>query len=402
MDAKDRFNMKNEIDQLIKLLLIPGLSTEENAVATYIEQELRSFGVPNEAIRHDHAQDQSEYGGNVGNLVVRFPRKGGHGGCSHLFMAHMDTVPLCRGAEPVWRPADKDGPERIVNANPNAALGGDCRAGVAVLLHLARVLMAAPEHPPVWLVFVVQEEVGLIGARGLELALLTPEPPVMAFNTDGSAADQIVSVVTGATRFFMEIHGRAAHSGINPERGVSAVVVASLALAELVRGGWHGAIKRAEGEGSANIGIIQGGEMTNTVMDKLIVRGEARSHDPVFREMIVKQYRAAYEKAAAETRSVDGTCARVDWMLGPCYDAFALSREAPVVRTVLAAMQKLNIRPVFDEHNNGGSDANWINAHGLPMVVLGSGMRAVHTVNEWINLDDFRTGCRLAELIVVE
>ena len=393
--------MDADIDDLMRLLAIQGVSAEEKNVASHIESELRKLGVPAEMIRYDQAQGQSEYGGTVGNLIVYLPRKGGHEGRSRLFMAHMDTVMLCRGAEPRMVPADSKGPDRIENADPKAALGEDCRTGVAVLLHLARSLLMAHSQTTVWLIFPVQEEVGLIGARGLDLSALTPEPPVMGFNMDGGSVGSVVTAVTGATRFFMEIEGLAAHSGINPELGVSSVAAAAVALANLVQNGWHGPIQRGESCGSANIGVIQGGEMTNTVMDKLVLRGEARSHDPVFRKTIVDQYRDAFEYAAAGTRNVKGDCARLKWTLGPSYESYALSPDAPVVLAAVSAIRKMNLKPVLDDRNNGGSDANWINAHGVPMVVLGTGTRAVHTVKEWIDLEEFRLACRLAVLIAV-
>lgn len=92
----------------------------------------------------------------------------------------------------------------------------------------------------------------------------------------------------------------------------------------------------------------------------------------------------------------------MEWKLGPCYDSFALARAAPVVRTVVSAMHKLEMDPLFDDADDGGSDANWINAHGLPMVTLGTGQHGVHTTSEWIGLDEFLTACRLIERIAVE
>ena len=394
--------MEPIIDELLRLLNIPGPSTEEAAVAAYIEGVFRSLGVPETAIRYDRAQDQSEYGGQVGNLIIRLPSRGAHPGGSRLFMAHIDSVPLCRGTRPRLVPAEGGKPRRIVNDNPEAALGADNRTGVNVLVHLARHLCGpGVAHPPVTFVFTVQEELGLIGARGLDLAALQPDPPAMGFNYDGGRVTNVVVAVIGATRFFIDLHGKAAHTGINPQDGVSCAVAAAKAIADLARAGWHGRIERPEGKGSANIGILQGGQMTNTVMDTLVVRGEARSHDAAFRQQIVDLYHARFAQTARETRNAAGECARMDWKLGPCYDAFSIPADAPVVQTASAAMRALGIKPVL-EVNDGGMDANWINARGLPMVTLGTGQHGAHTTGEWIDVDEHLAACRLVERIAVE
>jgi len=393
--------MHPSVDELLALLAIPGPSTEEQAMATHVEKSLRACGVPAEAMRYDRTQEQSEYGGATGNLIVRLPRRGGHAGASRLFMTHLDTVALCRGSRPRLVPAGDGKTARIVNDNPDAALGADCRTGIAVLLHLARFLAACPAHPPIWMVFTVQEELGLIGARGLDLGLLQPDPPVMGFNYDASRPDHVVTAIIGTTRFFIDLHGKAAHTGINPQEGVSTATAEALALAELVRDGWHGRIVRPEGRGSANIGVLRGGEMTNTVMDTLVVRGEARSHDPVFRRQIVDRYRDAFQRAAAATRNVSGESVRMSWKLGPCYESFALRDDAPVVQAACAALRRLGVSPVL-ESNDGGMDNNWTNAKGLPTVSMGTGQHGAHTVAEWIDVDEFLLACRASEQVAVE
>jgi tripeptide aminopeptidase len=389
------------VAELMNLLAIAGPSTEEQAMAAHIGEVLRQCGVPAQAMRHDRTFEQSEYGGTVGNLIVHLPRRGGHPGAARLFMTHMDTVSLCRGGRPRFVPAGDGKPARIVNDNPDSALGADCRTGIGALLHLARFLAACPAHPSIWMVFTVQEELGLIGARGLDLGALQPDPPLMGFNYDGALPDHVVTAIIGTTRFFIDLHGKAAHTGINPQEGLSTAAAEALALADMVRGGWHGRIVRPEGRGSANIGVLHGGEMTNTVMEKLIVRGEARSHDPAFRRQIVEQYRAAFQRAADATRNVSGECVRMSWKLGPCYESFALPPDAPVVQEACAALRSLGVEPVL-EINDGGMDNNWINARGLPTVSMGTGQHGAHTVAEWINVDEYLLACRASEKLALQ
>jgi tripeptide aminopeptidase len=392
--------MDKAVSDLMDVLDVPGISTEEAEIAAFLDKFLRSQGVPADAIRYDRTQDQSEYGGQIGNMIVRLPARGGHTGPSRMFMAHIDTVALCRGAKPR---VDLNGqPRRVVNDNPESALGADDRSGVAVMMHLVRWLAESKvAHPSITLVFTVQEELGLVGARGLDLKAIKPDPPVMAFNYDGGEVETIIVAVTGTTRFFIDVFGKAAHTGVNPQDGASAAVAAAKALADLARDGWHGPINRDGGTGSANIGVMSGGEMTNTVMDKMIIRGEARSHDAVFRQRIVDLYREAFQRAAGETKNAAGESVRTEWKLGPCYESYAIRQDDLVVKTTVSAMSKLGIQPNFMV-SDGGMDANWINPRGLPMVTLGSGQHGAHTVEEWVNLEEYLAACALIEKLSIE
>jgi tripeptide aminopeptidase len=392
--------MQTAIDDLMTLLAIPGPSTEEAAVMAHIERILLSLGVPPSAILHDRAQDGSEYGGQCGNMVVRFPAVGSHLGPIRLFATHVDTVAIAKGCQPrLVPPQDETGQGgRIVNDASGTALGADNRTGCAALLQIARALtgpLASQSRPPFVLLFTVQEELGLIGARQLDTALLGLDRPVLGFNFDGCRVDELVTRVTGTERFVIEIQGLAAHAGADPAGGVSAAVIAGVAIADLQRNGWHGLIGRGDSHGTSNIGVIQGGENTNVVMDRLTIRCEARSHDAVFRKRIREAYEAAFGAAAAAVISREGRRGRVTFGPGPCYESFALPDDAPVVREALQAAQRcgLSLMPVS---NDGGMDANWYNARGIPTVTFGVGAHQVHTVSEWIDVKEFCDACRIA------
>src|SRR5204863_8606953 len=126
-------------------------------------------------------------------------------------------------------------------------------------------------YPPLTLLFTVREESGLWGARFVDLDLL--EKPVEGFNVDGRSAAEITVGAVGADRWHAEIVGRASHAGVHPERGVSATLVASLALAEVHKAGWFGKVKQNGKEGTSNVGSLAGrsggsaGEATNVVTD---------------------------------------------------------------------------------------------------------------------------------------
>ena len=388
------------ISDLLDLLGIAGPSTEEAAVGEHLTRTLLSLGVPGECILRDRAFEGSEYGGQCGNLVIRFPAVGHHPGPARLFAAHMDTVAIAKGCKPrLVPPQDETGQGgRIVNDAPGTALGGDDRAGCAVLLQVARALtgpLASFPRPPVVLLFTVQEELGLIGARQLDSAILGFDGPVLGFNFDGCVLSELVTRVTGTERFVVDIQGIASHAGADPAGGVSAAVVAGKAIAELERQGWHGLVQRDGARGSANVGVMQGGTGTNVVMDKMTLRCETRSHDPAFRKRIREVYEQAFRAAAAGTVNREGRCAAVSFGPGPCYESFALSDDVPVVQAALQAARRcgLDLHPVS---NDGGMDANWYNARGIPTVTFGLGERQVHTADEWIDLQEFLGACQLA------
>lgn len=232
------------LDDLMDLLAITAPPARETPVAAAIRGKLLAMGVPAGAILHDEAHRQSEYGGECGNLIVRIG--GTAGGPPRMFCAHMDTVPLAVGAQPKLE-AERG---RIVNAAQGCALGGDNRTGCALVLHAARTLLSLDRpHVPVVLVFFVQEEVGLIGSRGLDVSVLGEPLPAMCFNFDGDAPGDVVTRVTGTERFRIVVEGQAAHAGSHPELGVSAAIIAAKALADLAGRGWHGLIARGDERG---------------------------------------------------------------------------------------------------------------------------------------------------------
>jgi tripeptide aminopeptidase len=378
------------VADLLTLLAIPGPPGAERRVADHLRKVLVAMGVPPDCIDGDDAQRQSEYGGDGGNLIVRLDGNGS--GPRRLFSAHMDTVPLAVGAAPRLDAAAN----RIVNDAAGKALGGDNRTGCAVVLQAARALVRLRgQHAPATLVFFVQEEVGLVGARGLDLGRLGAPRPALGFNFDGDDPAEFVTAVIGTERFTIDVEGVAAHSGCNPEDGVSAALIAAEALAELARDGWHGVIAKAGGSGKANVGIVQGGTGSNVVMPALHILAEARAHDRGFRRAIIAAWRTAFERAAAARRNRQGQCGRVRFGPGPTYEAFALAETAPVVRAALAAAERCGV-PARCVSNDGGMDANWIVAHGIPTVTIGCGQRHVHTPAEEIDLAAFTQACRLA------
>lgn len=376
---------------LMRLLAVEGLSGQEAAIAAAVSDELKKAGVPAAAIRFDKANERIDLPTEVGNLLVDLP--GTRPGERMAFATHLDTVPICAGAKP-----KRDG-DHIVS-DGKSGLGGDNRTGCAVLVALAETLLKNKlPHPPITLLFTVREESGLQGAKHLDPADLSGA--TMCFNVDSKHPAVLVTGAVGQESWEVTIRGKAAHAGVAPEKGISATLVASIALTEAHRGGWFGKVVKGEDKGTSNAGVFGGkdgkpaGDATNVVTDYVYIKGEARSPDVKFAAKITDGYRTAFAKAAEEVTDVDGNKAEVKFDGKPAYPSFHLADDSPAVRHAKRAAESIGLTP-STMFSNGGLDANWFVQHGLPTVTIGAGQYEIHTVNEYVNLPEFFDGCRLA------
>lgn len=377
------------IDRVMQLMAIRGKSCEEGGVVRFITDALVRGGVPASAIRVDQVNKKSPAGGEVGNLIVTLP--GTKRGPRRLLMGHLDTVPLCVGSKPVRKG------RTISSADPTTALGGDDRSGAAVVLtSILEIIKQDLPHPPLTLFWPVQEEIGLYGARFVSLPGLGN--PKLCFNWDGGSAATACIGATGAYDLEIEIDGIASHAGVHPEGGVSAIAVAALAIADLTQNGWHGLILKGKNTGTSNIGVIVGGEATNVVTPFVKIRGEVRSHDRRFRKRLVDEFRKAFDRAARSVKNDVGKSGRMRFNYDLSYESFRLPENDPAVVAALGAIRAVGLA-ASTRISNGGLDANWLSARGLPTVTLGSGQQNVHTVDEALSVDDFLSACRIGLLL---
>jgi tripeptide aminopeptidase len=385
------FDENASIARLLRFLAIEGVTGQEKAIGQEVIRVLVEVGVPRGAIRFDHANASIPLPTQTGNLIITLP--GTRSGATRLFMTHLDTVPLCAGAVPVRQ-------GRRIKPAGKTALGGDNRTGVACLVTLAATLLERKlQHGPMTLLFTVREESGLWGARFVDVKDLGR--PALAFNVDGGAPTELTIGAVGAERWQVDVYGKAAHAGAHPERGISATAVAALALSEVVRDGWFGKVIRNGGQGTSNVGTFGGvdgrpaGQATNVVTDFARLTGESRSHDPRFVRTITAAYRDAFQAAARRLCDDKGRHAKVRFQARLDYHPFSLKPDAAVVRLAQRAARDAGFDPTL-RITNGGLDANWTVRHGIPTVTFGAGQRNVHTVDEYVDLADYRDGCRLA------
>jgi tripeptide aminopeptidase len=386
VSKKNAMTDAEALAMVMEMMAIPGKSGDEAAIMDYLRRKLKTAGAPASAIEMDDAHKRTPFGGQVGNLVLKLP--GTVRGPRRMLSAHVDTVPICVGSRPVRKG------NLVVSADKKTGLGGDDRAGAAVVLAAAMdVLRCKLPHPPLTFLWTIQEEVGLYGARCVKLSKLGK--PALAFNFDGSSPAVLKVGATGGYRVTIEIEGLASHAGNHPEHGVSAIAIASLAIADLVRGGWHGLIEKDGKAGTSNVGVIQGGDATNVVTDHVRIRAEARSHDPKFRERIVSEIEGAFKRAAAIVKNTAGKCGSVTFDGRLDYESFRLTRDEPCVVAAIEAVEADGVKAELGI-TNGGLDANWLTAHGIPTVTLGCGQRNIHTAAEELDIAEFQQSRRIA------
>lgn len=346
------------LETFLDLVRIDSPSTEEAAVAAFCAKVLARAGC---AVRFDASAATT--GSNTGNLIAELP---GTLPRTVVLCAHMDTVEPGRGVEPVL----SDG---WVFSAGDTVLGADDKAGLAAAIEcVQRLAESGRPHATVRCIFTVQEEVGLVGAKELDADTVAADL-CLVLDADGAPGGIITAAPTHYT-FTARFEGRAAHAGVAPEQGVSAIGMASRAIARLPIG-------RVDDVTTANVGTVSGGTATNVIAARTEITGECRSLD---RPRVEALKTEMDEAMRAEAESAGGSVA-IDWQLA--YPGFEVESDSPAVATLQAACERVGLIPKL-MHTGGGSDANVIAALGIPTVVASCGMQCVHGVNEQIAVAD--------------
>ncbi len=355
-------------DEFLDLVSISSLSKREGAIARRLQAILEDMGA---SVEVDGAGER--VGGDTGNLLARFAGNK-TGAPPFLLSAHMDTVGPAGAIRPV---VEGD----IIRTDRTSVLGGDDKAGIVAILEAIRVLRERGiPHGDVELVLSICEESGLRGAKHFDTGRLRSHRGLV-LDVDGVC--ELITRAPAANHLSVTIHGLAAHAGICPEQGMSAIQIAAEAIAGMKLG-------RVDEETTANLGVIQGGLAGNIVPDCVVVRGETRSLTVEKLEAQTAHMRERFEGVVAgRSVRVGGRLhqARAEVEVRRQYEVLDVRDDAPIVRLVRAAAAALG-RSCRIRATGGGSDANVWASRGLEIANLGCGMHEVHTVNEWIDIKD--------------
>ena len=347
------------LDLFLELAAVASPSGEEREVADLVLAYLRDCGV-----EVDEDDAGPEVGSTMGILYARVaPTATGE----PIFLcAHLDTVPPTDTIEPVV----EDGVVR--NARPTI-LGGDNKAAVAAMLEATRRVVAEGRpHAGIELVFTPMEEVGLIGAYAFDHRRL--QARVGYVYDQAAAIGDIVLGAPSAQQLEITFHGRAAHAGMYPEEGRSAIAAAARAVSEMRLG-------RIDDESTANVGQISGGTAANIVPEWCTLVAEARSHDDGKLAGIVQSMQDAVTFAAGVTECEVETRSRRS------YRAYRFQRDDLPVRLAADALARCGFEPRYGL-SGGAADANVFNERGLQCVNLANGMAEIHTPDEHIAVAD--------------
>ena len=367
-------------ERVLELVRIDSLSRKERAIALRLKEILEALGG---VVFMDDAGNA--VGGEVGNLVAHFDGNV-EGAEAMLLSAHMDTVAPGEGVTPV---VDGD----VIRSDGTTVLGGDDKSGLAIILE---VLQAVREekvpHGHIDVVFTICEEVGLLGAKHLDLGLVRAKTGLVL---DSDSIGFLITKAPAVNHLEFEVHGLEAHAGICPERGISAIQVAARGIAAMRLG-------RIDEDTTANLGLVSGGTAVNIVPNRVMLTGEVRSHDEEKLERQTQAMVACLQDAAAgATLELDGRLheTRVESRISRAYDRMDVSDETAIVQRVHEAARNLGFA-VDTVAKGGGCDANVLNKRGLQVANLASGMRDIHTVHEWLDVNDLVTAARIIHEVV--
>ena len=352
---------------LVKLFLtlarLDGRSGKEKPVADYVVRFLRGLGLSAGA-----DGTAARTGSNTGNVIARY-----RGGGDFALLAHMDTARSTKDTRAVVS-------ARRIASDGKGQLGADDRVGIAAILYAVET--AKRERlavRPFTLAFTVMEETTMGGSINLRLGRKIRA----GFLFDSSLDPGCFAVRSpGAVSYVAQVVGKASHAGIAPEKGISAIAIAAKAVASLKLG-------RLDRETTANVGTIQGGEATNVVPPAARVEGEVRSMDPAKVLAEVERVRGRF---AAAARAAGGKV-RFDshWEFKP----YRLSEDSSVYQAASAAILKAGLKP-RPVPSHGGSDANNLNAAGVPALNFGTGARNPHSNEEYVLREHLRQASDIA------
>ena len=356
------------IDEFVQLVRIDSLSGQERQMADTLKEKLSAMGY--EPFEDDAGE---KTGGNAGNILCNV--KGAKNVPAVLLMAHMDTVVPGKGKKPIL----EDG---YIKTDGTTVLGGDDAIGIACILEALRVLKEEDiPHGDIQVAFTIAEEVGLLGAKNMDYGKIYSKYGIVL---DGGGPIGSVAVkAPPQNKINAVVKGRAAHAGMEPEKGISAIQIAAEAISHMKLG-------RIDSETTANVGVIKGGLATNIICDRVDIAAEARSRTKNKLDLQTAHMRECFEKAAA----LFGGSVEVTASLE--YDAFEIPGDSGIMKILRKAAADIDIE-LLPEATGGGSDTNIINGKGIQAVDMSIGMDKVHSVEERVLVEDI---VKAAEFLV--
>ncbi len=346
-------NTQRLISTFLELVKIPSESPDDKEFISYVEKFLRLEGAKTKKDAY-------------GNLVVKFPAKNSSSKTPVAFCCHADTVKPGRDIKPI---VDKE--KGVIRSDGTTILGADDKAGIAEVIEMIR---AAEKHPPLEIIITRCEEIGSIGAKNLDFSLIDSKS---VYVLDMDAPNEVV--IGEATHIHMDVTytGRAAHSGVEPEKGISSVQAA-------VRAVYNMKLGRIDESTTANVGVFQGGEARNSIPETTKLMAECRSLDHNKAIKLSEEMKAIFTKASDET----GTKINIETDM--VSKGYKIDAGSEIVKRYIKSMNQNNIDPDI-KVIVAGTDASLFNEQGITAVVVGIGCREIHSKDEYAVISEMET-----------
>jgi tripeptide aminopeptidase len=352
-------NKERLVTEFMQLVRIDSLTRNERKMADTLKSKLDSMGIAS-------VEDKAgmNIGGNTGNIICTV--KGTKNVPAVLLMAHMDTVVPGLGKNPVIE-------NGCIKSDGTTVLGSDDVAGIVCILEALRVIKEEGiPHGDIQIAFTIAEEGGLYGSKHLDYSLIYAKYGIVL---DGGGPIGCVAVkAPSQNKINVVVKGKAAHAGVEPEKGISAIQIASEAISHMKLG-------RIDDETTANIGIISGGQATNIICDRIEIKAEARSRDEKKLKEQTEHMKDCFEKAAVIFKG------SVEFSAEQEYPSYNVPQDSHIIKVLGKAAKAVGVEFLL-EATGGGSDTNIINSKGIQAVDISIGMDKVHSVEERILIDD--------------
>ena len=359
----------------VELVGVPCPSGDEKAEAELLISIMKAMGL--DVAVDDAGEKCGSTTGNVWGFL-----KGNVPGAVRLFFeAHMDSVAPTTGTTVI----EKDG---VLYSDGTTTLGGDDKSGIAAVLEAVQCVIENDlPHGDVQVCFTIGEETGSNGVRFMDKSMLKADVGYCMDSNGHPGA--IYNASPKAINVKLKVHGKSAHAGLEPEKGINAIMLAAKALHALPAYG------RLDEETTLSVDMINGGLASNIVPELCEVIVDMRCPDEE------KLERLKNETIALFRNIVESGGGTLETEVKDVAPGVNLSAAHATVKLATAAAEKLDF-PVSTGFTGGCSDANFLCGMGLPTVLLATGMDKIHTTEECLALEDLYNAARWVLRIIRE
>jgi len=357
-------NQARLVKTFTDLVRIDSESKNEIDVAIYIKNKLKKLGI---SYKIDSSKELTK--SNHGNIIATLGKNKKYP--TILLSSHMDTVTNGKSIKPIIK-------KNYITSDGRTILGADDKSGLAIILETLEVLKKSKlKHCNIEIAITTCEEIGLLGARYLDYKLLKAKEGIVL---DSTSPERLVFKGPSSDYFNITIKGIEAHSGINPEHGLSSIAISAEIITKMKTG-------RINKNTTINIGRINGGSAVNIVPGQTEIMCEIRSHSErkIKSELskIKKTLTAANKKYKKINKNFNASI-----KVNRIYNSINIPKNIFIIKSILSTCKDFNYKVDLVE-TGGGADANFFVQNGINTVNLGTGMREFHTTKEKLILKEF-------------